>query len=202
MKLKIIKIKGDWADEIKHYQPNFGRSFIKKTIAENKKFAKKELSHSIIHNTMGVKRNSRGFLDPKKMPTLEKLRKLIGLENCQIVMLRYNFGEIHLVHRDFIPKHDHVERPDIKIDTTKLKLKNMDYQRILFMLEDRKAGQFMQIGKRMINKWEQGDLFIYDGKKEYHSAGNVGLEPRLVLRITGYPGEKFKQFCKKKEYRL
>jgi hypothetical protein len=70
------------------------------------------------------------------------------------------------------------------------------------MLEDRKAGQFMQIGKRMINKWEQGDLFIYDGKKEYHSAGNVGLEPRLVLRITGYPGEKFKQFCKKKEYRL
>ncbi len=36
MKLKIIKIKGDWADEIKHYQPNFGRSFIKKTIAENK----------------------------------------------------------------------------------------------------------------------------------------------------------------------
>ena len=34
MKLKIIKIKGDWADEIKHYQPNFGRSFIKKTIAE------------------------------------------------------------------------------------------------------------------------------------------------------------------------
>ena len=44
MKLKIIKIKGDWAEEIKHYQPNFGRSFIKKTIAENKKFAKKELS--------------------------------------------------------------------------------------------------------------------------------------------------------------
>ena len=37
MKLKIIKIKGDWADEIKHYQPNFGRSFIKKTIISRRK---------------------------------------------------------------------------------------------------------------------------------------------------------------------
>ena len=25
MTLKIIKIKGDWAEEIKHYQPNFDK---------------------------------------------------------------------------------------------------------------------------------------------------------------------------------
>ena len=89
MKLKIIKIHGDWKEELKYYEPNFDRSFIKKTLKEDKNFAKKELSHSIIHDTMGIKRNTRGFLDPVNMPTLEKLRELIGLENCQIIMLKY-----------------------------------------------------------------------------------------------------------------
>jgi hypothetical protein len=202
MTLQIIKIHGDWKEELKYYEPNFDRSFIKKTLKEDKNFAKKELSHSIIHDTIGIKRNTRGFLDPVKMPTLEKLRELIGLENCQIIMLKYAFGEVHLIHKDFIPKYDHIDRDDVKIDESKLQLKNDNYQRILFMLEDRKPGHYMQIGKKMINKWSAGDLYIYDGKTEFHSAGNVGLEPRLVLRITGYPGKKFKEFCKKTEYHI
>jgi hypothetical protein len=201
--VKIIKIKGDWENELLYYKDNFSRDYLNKTFKDMKHKSKwKNLNkHTLIHNSSNVRRNSRGFIDPKTMSTLEKLRNVIGLDDCQMIILKYAQGETNLYHKDYIPKHDHLERPDIKLSTRKEVIYS-DYERMLLMLEDRKPGQFMQIGKRMINKWNKGDLFYYDGKKEYHSAGACGDQARLVLRITGAPTKKFKEFLKKKEIKI
>ena len=201
--LKIIKVKGDWSDELKHYEANCGRSYLNETLKTIKK--KKKWStlnkHNLVHHRQNIKRNSRGFVDPKTMPTLEKLRKIIGLDDCQMLILQYARGETNLYHRDYIPSYDHQERVDVKMKKHNNPV-NENYERILLMLKDRAPGQFMQMGNKMVNDWKAGDLYIYDTKKLFHSAGNCGDEPRLVLRITGEPTKKYREFLKKKEVRI
>ena len=203
MKFKVIKIRGSWDDELQHYQDNFGRNYLSKTLKDMKKKNtwKKLNKHTLLHDKSKVKRNTRGFIDAKTMPTLEKLRSIIGLDDCQMIILKYAQGETNLYHRDYIPKHDHLERPGIKMSTRKEVIYS-DYERLLLMLEDRKPGQYMQIGHKMINKWHAGDLYYYHGQVDYHSAGNCGDHPRLVLRITGAPTKKFKKFLTKKEIKI
>ena len=199
----MIKFRGSWENELQYYQDNFPRDYLTKTLKDlkNKNKWEKLNKHSLFHKNNNVNRNTRGFVDPKNMPTLEKIRDIVGLNDCQLVILKYEQGETLLYHRDYIPKQEHVERPDIKLSARTDSLYS-NFERLLLMLEDRKPGQYMQIGNRMINKWQAGDCYHYNGKVEYHSAGNCGDHPRWVLRITGEPTEKFKEFLKKKEIRI
>jgi len=203
MKFKMIKFRGNWKDELQYYQANFGRDYLTKTLKDlkDKNKWKKLNKHSLFHKNYNVNRNTRGFVDPKHMPTLEKVRGIVGLNDCQVVILKYDQGQTNLYHRDYIPRHEHVERPDIKLSVRK-EVGLSNFERLLLMLEDRKPGQYMQIGDRMINKWQAGDCYIYNGKVDYHSAGNCGDHPRWVLRITGEPTEKFNKFLKKKEIKI
>lgn len=200
---KIIKVKGNWKEELKFYEDNCDRNYLNKTLKTIKKKNKwKTLNkHNIIHHRQNIRRNSRGFVDPNTMPTLEKLRKLTGLDDCQLLILRYVQGETNLYHRDYIPSYDHKERKGVNLKKHDRPF-NHDYERILLMLEDRAPGQFMQIGSRMINDWKAGELYIYEGKDVFHSAGNCGDSPRLVLRITGKPTKAYKKFLSRKEIRI
>lgn len=201
MEVKKVKIHGNWDQEIAHYKDNFGRDYLEKqlSITGNEDVWKKLNHHNIVHAKKNIKRNSRGFIDPETMPVLESIRELCGLDDCQLIILRYETGETNLYHKDYIPRYDHLERPGMKMKENE-EFANHQYVRCLLMLEDRKPGQFMQTGDIMRNDWKKGDFFYYDGRNVFHSAGNCGSEPRYVLRITGEPTERFWKFLEKEEY--
>lgn len=205
-KIKQVRIIGDWDDEVAHYEDNFKRDYLDKTLkdiggahGDKQKEVFENLNyHNIVHARDNIARNGRGFIDPETMPVLESMRYLVGLEDVQLCILRYRQGETNLWHRDYIPKYDHVERPGLKMKDIDDYM-NRNYVRCLLMLEDRKPGQFMQTGDAMRNDWKKGDFFYYDGSLIFHSAGSAGPDPRYVLRITGEPTERFWQFLEQEE---
>jgi len=204
MEVKKIKIIGDWTEELKLYQPNFERYYLEKSLkamGDEEKY-KKLNHHNIIHAEKKILRNSRGFLDPKTMPTLESLRDLIGLKDSQLIILKYNRGETNLLHKDYIPKYDHVEREGLEREEQVHEWKNTHYIRMLMLLEDRKPGQYMQMGDMMLNNWDAGDLYFYNGQEIYHSAGSCGDDPRYVMRITGIPTPKYNDFMSKEVHHI
>jgi hypothetical protein len=202
MELRKIRIIGDWQHEIEFYQPNFGRDYLEKKFQdqENKKDWENLNPHTVIHRQGGIKLNSRGFVDPVTMPTLEKIRKLVGLMHCQLIIQRYEQGETNLYHRDLFPSYDLLERKGLDREINDLEFGNPDYVRLIMMLKDRQPGQFMQDGDHMINSWKAGDIFYFNSSKYYHSAGNCGQDSRWILRITGKPTSKFNEFLQKDEH--
>jgi len=204
MQLHKLRILGDWESEIHHYEPNFTRNYLEKTLRDigDKDQWQTLNQHSLFHHTNNVARNSRGFIDPITMPTLEKLRNLLGLESCQMIILRYQQGESNLYHRDYMPKHEHVERPDVILDENHDGVADSRLERMMLMLQDRKPGHFMQAGDLMINDWKAGDFFYYDSKTHFHSAGCAGPDPRYAIRITGIPTQQFWKFLETTEHHL
>jgi len=198
---KFQVVGGNFDKELSYYKANFGREYLEQVL--EKKDYKKSLKMgqaNIDYKKIGIKRNSRGYIDPVKMPTLEKLRKLLGWKNTQMIIMKYEQGEIQLRHIDHMPDYDIAERKELYVKANEFK--NPEYHRMLLMLNDRKPGQFMHIEDKIINSWKQGDMFYYNSKEVYHGAGNCGNEPRWILRITGIPTKKFENFKKKKIIKL
>jgi hypothetical protein len=190
---KKLKIIGDWSNDLKNYNPNFKRDFLEKAYADPTSSVWNNLEPTNrVHGAHDVLRNTRGWVDPETMPTFEKIRKMTGFDNCQLVILKFEKYETHLIHRDKLPKYDLIERPGVNLELNDWE--NLDHERLLLMLNDREPGQFMQMGDVMLNDWKAGDTFYYNGKEEPHSAGNCGTGTRWVLRITGKPTEKSRQF--------
>lgn len=200
-KIQKFKIIGDFSNELEHYKKNFGREHLERVLkAKDYKTSLKMGQANIDYKKIGIKRNSRGYIDPIKMPKLEKLRKLIGWKNTQMIIMKYEQGEIQLRHIDHMPDYDIAEREELYVKADEFK--NPAYHRMLLMLNDRYPGQFMHIDNQIINSWRKGDLFYYNSKEIYHGAGNCGVEPRWILRISGIPTDKFKNFAKKKIIKL
>jgi hypothetical protein len=200
VQVKHVRIVGDWQNELQYYEPNFSRRGNEKLKTNN--CSDEEWNainkHIFQHLKTGVVRNSRGWVNPELMPTLEKLRNLFGLDQIQLLILRYLPGESNLYHVDNFPRHDLHERPDVELDQSQLSdWSNTQMVRLLMTLEDRKPGQYMQTGDIMRNNWKAGDVFYYDGHTIFHSAGNAGTEPRMVLRISGIPTPAFEDFLNK-----
>lgn len=198
-----IKIKGDWQKELEHYKPNFGREYLEEVLADETLVEKREKinPYNLTYNRSKAPRNSRGFVDPETMPVLESIRNITGLQDCQIVLQKYETGQVQLIHRDYMPGYDLAERADVNA-LPKDEYQNLQYKRMLLLLEDRKPGQFMQAGDTMINHWEAGDCFYYDTINTYHSAGNCGPYPRIILRITGLDTPEFQNFLSTPEHVL
>lgn len=55
--------------------------------------------------------------------------------------------------------------------------------RCLVMLEDAKAGHYLEIGKEWTSSWKAGDFFAWSSDTP-HAAANIGLEDRYTLQIT------------------
>jgi hypothetical protein len=202
--IKHTRIIGNWLPELEFYQPNFGRQYLTET-KNDPSYAKdweKLNVHTITaHEGLKVPRNTRGFVDPILMPTIEKLRNLCGLENLQMIICKYDQGTSNLIHVDYLPKYDHVERPGVLLDQDKLDNNSRgEFVRMLMLLKDREPGQYMQMGETMLNDWKAGDLFFYQGQQIYHSAGSCGSYPRFVLRFTGLPTKKFDNFINTSEH--
>jgi hypothetical protein len=56
--------------------------------------------------------------------------------------------------------------------------------RIIVMLEDWKPGHYLEINGRAFTNWVAGDWFQWTGNCP-HAAGNIGIQPRYTLQITG-----------------
>lgn len=199
--IKFRVIGGNFDEELSHYKTNFGREHLDNVLKQkDHKRARRMGQANVDYKEIGIKRNSRGYVDPDKMPTLEKLRKVIGWKDTQMIIQKYEQGEMQLRHTDYMPGHDIAERKELYFKANEYK--NLKYHRMLLMLHDRKPGQFMHLEDTIINNWKKGDMFYYNTRKYYHGAGNCGVEPRWILRITGTPTKKFEEIKKRKVIKL
>lgn len=92
--------------------------------------------------------------------------------------LTFNFYKMQQL--EIMPEHvDHFQ--------TYMKLYNVEYKnirRILIMLDDWKPGHYLEIDGVGVVNWIAGDYFIWDSDVK-HAAGNIGIEDRYTLQITG-----------------
>ncbi len=186
----LTQVLGNWQHELEYFVPNYERNYTFGTAKKGKNWNNTLASY-------GAKKCLRGFVDPEKMPVLEKFRYLTGLEDVQLAILKYPTGFSLPIHVDHVPGSDHRDRSGIDVGKDMDPGVNTDYTRLIVALEDHMPGQFMQQRNFMINSWKAGDVWQYQAVTDLHSAGNAGPHTRYSLRITGKPTTAFEKFCKK-----
>jgi hypothetical protein len=83
-----------------------------------------------------------------------------------------------------IPTHDDPDLPGIdRLSSTKID-KNR-FRRSIVYLHDHKDGHFNVIEKKMFYDWRAGD-FLYWANGVKHSAGNFGMQDKVVLVVDFY----------------
>lgn len=168
-------------------------------ILEKDSFMKKYTT-PLLHTVYkyGAKMNQRGFVYEDKHPTLYRMAMVIGLEDPQIIALKYSPGTCALIHTDQHPGYDMY---DPRRKSNNHAPKNNEMQRVMVQLQDRKPGSFMQFDGEVWNNWNAGDVNIFD-ERYFHSYGNASKEDRWVLRVTGRITDKFREFLTRKEIQL
>lgn len=79
-----------------------------------------------------------------------------------------------------IPPHkDHYEFYKKEFDHS-----DKDIKRRLVFLEDWRSGHYFQVNETVFVQWQQGD-WVEFGHRDIHLGGNLGLDVRYTLQITG-----------------
>lgn len=186
-------------DESKHHSDNIKDYKSNQDVTDPDQFMKKYASG--ILKTMykyGALMNQRGFVDEIQHPTLYKMAMEMGLDDPQILVLKYIPGTCTLIHADQHPGYDMY---DPRRKGNNHNTKNYGMQRIMVQLGDRNPGAWMQFNDVVWNDWEAGDVHIFD-ERYFHSFGNASQYDRWVLRVTGRATDKFYEFLDKKEIYL
>jgi hypothetical protein len=97
----------------------------------------------------------------------------IGLYNCGYVFYCMKTGDIMPTHIDHFQQYSKV------FGVTKENV----YRAIVF-LEDWKPGHYFEIEKTGICNYQKGDFVLWSHEVS-HAAGNIGIDPRYTLQITG-----------------
>lgn len=63
-----------------------------------------------------------------------------------------------------------------------------DCVRVNIFLEDWKTGHYFEINENPILKWKKGDAVIVE-IEEFHLSGNMGIEPKYTMQVTGVKNE-------------
>lgn len=58
------------------------------------------------------------------------------------------------------------------------------YVRYWMPLQDYERGHIFLYEDTLITNYKKGDLYMYENEQAYHTGGNAGWTPRLVLNIT------------------
>ena len=82
---------------------------------------------------------------------------------------------------EIIPNHSDA----YKVYTEKFNCKQEDVHRILVFLEDWKSGHYFEMDGHPIVNWKSGNYIMWRGEVE-HMAGNIGVDYRYTLQITGH----------------
>ena len=89
----------------------------------------------------------------------------------------------------YIPLHADKYEKFIKIN----QLSNSDsIVRIILMLEDNVAGQFLQIENNIVSSWKAGDWFSWKSSSN-HAFYNLSKKSRYSLQITGLRNDQYTQ---------
>jgi len=160
----------------------------------------KKYASGILHTMYkyGATMNQRGWAYEDKHPTLYRMAMEMGLEDPQILVLKYVPGTCTMIHADQHPGYDMY---DPRRTGNNHNTKNYNMQRVMVQLGDRKPGAWMQFNDIVWNDWKAGDVHIFD-ERYFHSFGNASQHERWVLRVTGYQTPKFFEFLEKKEIYL
>lgn len=96
-----------------------------------------------------------------------------GLTNQSYTFYKMETLELMPVHVDHFRTYSRLNNASID-----------QIYRVLIMLEDWKSGHYLELDGVGHMNWKAGDWFKWKGNTP-HSAGNVGIEPRYTLQITG-----------------
>jgi hypothetical protein len=183
-------------DETKHNKDNIQDYKENQHVVDKDQFMKKVASG--ILKTMyryGAVMNQRGFVYEDKHPTLYKMAMSMGLDDPQILVLKYLPGTCTLIHADQHPGYDMY---DPRRKNNNHATKNHGMERVMVQLDDRYTGAWMQFNDTVWNNWKAGDVHIFD-ERFFHSFGNASNRDRWVLRVTGRATDKFYEFLKQTE---
>lgn len=96
-----------------------------------------------------------------------------GLVNQSYTFYKMETLEIMPVHVDHFRTYSRLNNASID-----------QIYRVLIMLEDWKSGHYLELDGVGYVNWKAGDWFKWKSNTP-HAAGNVGIEPRYTLQITG-----------------
>ena len=116
-----------------------------------------------------------GWMYDNKNPMPDYIDKfnVFGLKNQTYCFYKMKTLEIMPIHSDRYLRY--------------IELFNADPQkvcRVLVMLEDWKSGHYLEIDSKAYVNWKKGDWFMWSADVP-HAAGNIGIEDRYTLQITG-----------------
>lgn len=112
--------------------------------------------------------------DVREHPIAERFLKLFNWDNAGAALYQMNTGDFLPVHRD----HYITYRRVFNIINPKT-----IWRAIVFM-EDWKSGHYFEIDNAPLIPWSAGDYVVWNYDVP-HMVGNLGLEPRYTMQITG-----------------
>jgi hypothetical protein len=115
-------------------------------------------------------------------PELDPAINVIGLEDCQCVLMSQEPGMFNIWHNDEYGSYGDRDKSQIR--------------RVLIFLTKYEPCQFLQWGDTIMKDWEPGDV-ICDWGKMSHGTANASEKTRVMLRLTGVVSDTYNAFIKK-----
>ena len=125
--------------------------------------------------------NLNGMLYDMRNPMPNFTKDFFSLHNWNDVGISF----FRMQFMDFLPNHkDHfvTYKEKFKIEDP------MTIWRSIVFLEDWKPGHYFEVNQKANTSWKAGDWVAWQYDTE-HAAGNIGLEDRYTLQITGWIDE-------------
>ncbi|MDA7834230.1 hypothetical protein N9A25_00345 [bacterium] len=116
------------------------------------------------------------YFEPNPMPegVLDVKKYFNFLDHCTLAINMLAPGE-------YLPMHSDAYKAWMKV----FNVTSVDrIFRAVIMVEDRKFGQFNEVGDEVISNWKAGDCISWLGTTR-HSAYNFNTVPRYAIQLTG-----------------
>lgn len=115
-------------------------------------------------------------------PELDQAIDIIGLKDCQCVLMSQEPGMFNMWHNDEYGSYGERDKSQIR--------------RVLIFLTAYEPCQFLQWGDTILQDWEPGDM-ICDWGKLSHGTANASEKTRVMLRLTGVVSDTYNAFIEK-----
>jgi hypothetical protein len=116
------------------------------------------------------------YFEPNPMPQgVDNVKKYFNfLEHCTLAINLLPSGE-------YVPMHSDTYEVWMKV----FNVTNIErIFRSVIMVEDRRFGQFNEVGDEVVSKWKAGDCISWLSTAR-HSAYNFSTLPRYAIQVTG-----------------